>query len=141
MAEAGNCRSPANRCRNRKPDVRSVLERSGFHSIATFKFGQVQINRMIQVISLILLTTAASEDWDQSEENALQYQGQQQNQDEYTLQDRETGEILNIRPNAYGWGVSADQYGRAIKTDPSLRVSSDAYSPGIGMDQYGRLVR
>ena len=135
MAEAVNCHFPANRRRNRKPDVHSVLERSGFHSITTFRFGQIQMNKMIQIISLMLMTTVAYADWDQSENNLPQ------NQDGYTLQDRETGEILNIRPNAYGLGVSSDQYGRAIKTDPSLRVTPDAYGPGIGMDQFGRPVR
>ena len=93
------------------------------------------------LITLMLLSTAVCAEWDQNEEDVSQYQGQQQNQDGYTLQDRETGEILNIRPNAYGLGVSSDQYGRAIKTDPSLRVTPDAYGPGIGMDQYGRPVR
>ena len=94
----------------------------------------MHMNKMIQIIPLILITTAAYADWDQSEDNLSQKDG-------YTLQDRETGEILNIRPNAYGLGVSSDQYGRAIKTDPSLRVTPDAYGPGIGMDQYGRPVR
>ena len=85
--------------------------------------------------------TLFNTDWDQNEEDVSQYQGQLQSQDGYTMQDRETGEILNISPNAYGLSVSSDQYGRAIKTDPSLRVTPDAYGPGIGMDQYGRQVR
>ena len=79
------------------------------------------------LISLMLLSTTVCAEWDQNEDDLLQ--------------DRETGEILNIRPNAYSLGVSSDQYGRAIKTDPSLRVTPDVYGPGIGMDQYGRPVR
>ena len=95
---------------------------------------------MIRFITLFLLSAAVHADWDQYENNQMR-DPMQPHQGEYTLQDRGTGEILQIRPNTYGPGVSSDQYGRAIKTDPTLRVTPDAYGPGIGMDQYGRPVR
>ncbi len=94
---------------------------------------------MKRFIPLLLLSTAVCADWDQYENKDPNHPFQQQG--EYTLQDRSTGEILQIRPNTYGPGVSSDQYGRAIQTDPALRVTPDAYGPGIGMDQYGRPVR
>ena len=55
-----------------------------------------------------------------------------------------------VTPNAYGYGVHSDQYGRPVRWqvqgdsygDTShLKVKQNAYGPGVGMDQYGRPVR
>ena len=44
-------------------------------------------------------------------------------------------------PNAYGPGVSMDQYGGAHQTDKTSRhVKPNAYGPGIHMDEYGRAI-
>ena len=55
-----------------------------------------------------------------------------------------------VRPNAYGLGVNADQYGRPTtyqlqngeQLPPIFNngVQQNAYGPGIGMDQFGRPV-
>lgn len=56
----------------------------------------------------------------------------------------------SIRPNAYGLGVNADQYGRPStyqlqngqQLDPIFNngVKQNAYGPGVGQDQFGRPV-
>lgn len=54
-----------------------------------------------------------------------------------------------LRPNAYGPGVHANQYGQAVTVAPDfggvpgevLRLNQNAYGPGVHMDQYGRPVR
>lgn len=51
--------------------------------------------------------------------------------------------FVQIEPDAYGLGVSQDQYGRDVKLDPDpfVRIEKeDAYGPGVHMDQYGRPV-
>ncbi|MDR3490714.1 MAG: hypothetical protein P4M12_01565 [Gammaproteobacteria bacterium] len=55
-----------------------------------------------------------------------------------------------VRPNAYGPGVNADQYGRPTtyqlqngqQLEPIFNngVKQNAYGPGVGMDQFGRPV-
>ena len=55
-----------------------------------------------------------------------------------------------VRPNAYGLGVNADQYGRPSsyqlqsgqQLDPIFNngVKQNAYGPGVGQDQFGRPV-
>jgi hypothetical protein len=55
-----------------------------------------------------------------------------------------------VRPNAYGLGVNADQYGRPTtyqlqngqQLDPIFDngVKQNAYGQGVGMDQFGRPV-
>jgi hypothetical protein len=55
-----------------------------------------------------------------------------------------------VRPNAYGLGVNADQYGRPStyqlqngqQLDPIFNegVKQNVYGPGIGQDQFGRPV-
>ena len=55
-----------------------------------------------------------------------------------------------VKPNAYGLGVNADQYGRPStyhlqngqQLDPIFNsgVKQNAYGPGVGQDQFGRPV-
>ena len=45
------------------------------------------------------------------------------------------------RPNAYGPGLGADQFGRPVYTQPGTTLSPNAYGPGVHSDQYGRAVR
>jgi hypothetical protein len=62
-----------------------------------------------------------------------------------------SGENLEIRNNAYGLGVHADQYGRPVDLKPagqgggntsgSYIQTPDAYGPGIHSDQYGQPVQ
>lgn len=47
----------------------------------------------------------------------------------------------NVKLNAYGHGMGADQFGRAVLHDPLLQVEPNAYGLGVGMDQFGRPVR
>ena len=53
-----------------------------------------------------------------------------------------TNENLELKNNAYGLGIDADQYGRPWKkSDPLMELKKDAYGPGVHMDQYGRPIR
>lgn len=74
----------------------------------------MKANIITRIILLLLFSTAAYAGWDQPENEQSQDSLRSQ-QGEYTLQNEETGEILHILTNAYGSGVSADQYRRPVQ--------------------------
>jgi hypothetical protein len=68
-----------------------------------------------------------------------------------TLQPHGWTGTTQVKPNAYGLGVNADQYGRphsyglqnGTKLDPIFNegVKRDAYGLGVHSDEFGRPVR
>jgi hypothetical protein len=59
-----------------------------------------------------------------------------------TLHAQTANENLELKKDAYGYGVDSDQYGRAWKrSDPNMDLKKDAYGLGVHSDQYGRPIQ
>ena len=63
--------------------------------------------------------------------------------------DVRSSSMNTLRPNAYGPGIHANQYGQAVTVAPDfggqpgemLQLKQNAYGLGVHMDQFGRPVR